>query len=493
MATLLLIFCLVGLLYHEGSSAKAQFPEDLNEEAMKKYGELYGFPYDATRKNHDGVLPNRGGNLPNSASQNGNLAGNQGGQQPWPGQGGGNAGQETWPGQGQVGQGQDTWPDEDRDGWPDPWQGQGWPDQNSKEDPDEVRRLQNKNPGSSNTPEEPRAGAVGHRGNSKSNQSNAANMDPDRKSNQQQAKFDPSHPRAPIPKAQYQVKMFNGSITARHPCHLHPGSAEIHHDIGNKVSNGAKLIKFNILFPEYHRGDVERIKGYPTPDNPLNYNLTGSFKANIWQRTYSKHGRTLLALAFNYDILSLKMLQFGVEEMNINVVDAPLGCFQFLSEEERIQIAMDLVLANFDFKEEFEPYLGLTEDDSACYRIIKDVDGYGEFRHQCCGIDPKTGKLECTEELAIEWIDTMYILIAGVKIISLLFAPLFLQWIAYSASIKKTDYVVRLKDFLMKTLLVKRQRAPSDQSANKESRQFAKFKRIVKSVPSDEIVHVQFR
>ena len=69
-------------------------------------------------------------------------------------------------------------------------------------------------------------------------------------------------------------------------------------------------------------------------------------------------GKTLLALAFNYDILSLKMLQFGVEEMDINVVDAPVGCFQFLAESERIQIAMDLVLADFDFSEDFQPYLG---------------------------------------------------------------------------------------------------------------------------------------
>ena len=98
--------------------------------------------------------------------------------------------------------------------------------------------------------------------------------------------------------------------------------------------------------------------------NPLDFNLNRTFKANVWQRTYTKHGRTLLALAFNYDILSLKMLQFGVEEMNVNVVDAPVGCFQFLSEVERIQIAMDLVLADFNFEEDFEPYLGLTDDDS---------------------------------------------------------------------------------------------------------------------------------
>ena len=154
------------------------------------------------------------------------------------------------------------------------------------------------------------------------------------------------------------------------------------------MTEGAKLIKFNILFPEYSRGEIERSTGHAVPPNPLDFNLNRTFKANVWQRTYTKHGRTLLALAFNYDILSLKMLQFGVEEMNVNVVDAPVGCFQFLSEAERIQIAMDLVLADFNFEEDFEPYLGLTDDDSACYKVIReDSDGYGEFKHRCCGIN----------------------------------------------------------------------------------------------------------
>ena len=56
----------------------------------------------------------------------------------------------------------------------------------------------------------------------------------------------------------------------------------------------------------------------------------------------------------------------------------------------------------------------------------------------------------------MEWIDTLYVLIAACRVMSLLFAPLFLQYIAYSESIQKTDYIIRLKDYLTKTLLVKR-------------------------------------
>ena len=54
-----------------------------------------------------------------------------------------------------------------------------------------------------------------------------------------------------------------------------------------------------------------------------------------------------------------------------------------MNESERIQIAMDLVLADFDFEEDFQPYLGLTEDDAACHRVIReDEDGYGVFKHR---------------------------------------------------------------------------------------------------------------
>ena len=70
-----------------------------------------------------------------------------------------------------------------------------------------------------------------------------------------------------------------------------------------------------------------------------------------------------------------------------------------------------------------------------------------------------TGRIDCTEDLAVKWIDTLYVLIAACRIASLLFAPLFLQWFAYSQSIQKTDYIIRLKDYLTKTLLVKRVRS----------------------------------
>ena len=61
--------------------------------------------------------------------------------------------------------------------------------------------------------------------------------------------------------------------------------------------------------------------------------------------------------------------------------------------------------------------------------------------------------------MAVKRIDTLYVLIAACKIASLLFAPRFDQWFAYSESIQKTDYIIRLKDYLTKTLLVNRVRS----------------------------------
>ncbi len=70
---------------------------------------------------------------------------------------------------------------------------------------------------------------------------------------------------------------------------------------------------------------MTRVLGRPAPSNPLNHRLNRTFEAHVWQRAYSAHGRTLLSLAFNYDVLSLKMLQFGVEQMDVNVIDSPPG------------------------------------------------------------------------------------------------------------------------------------------------------------------------
>lgn len=101
--------------------------------------------------------------------------------------------------------------------------------------------------------------------------------------------------------------------------------------------------------------------------------------------------------------------------------------------------------------------------------------------------------MECTDNDTSTWIAFLYILITGVKIVGFLFGPLWLQWVFHSESIRTTDYIIKLKDKLVKTILVKKVRIPDDSGRKpKEMKQFKKFRRIVKTIPSEEIVPVSY-
>ena len=73
-------------------------------------------------------------------------------------------------------------------------------------------------------------------------------------------------------------------------------------------------------------------------DNPLLVNTTWTYEMNIWNRVAHSHGQTILDLAFNYGVLSLMTLRFGVYEMKIELQDTPHGCLQTLNETERIRV-----------------------------------------------------------------------------------------------------------------------------------------------------------
>jgi len=100
-------------------------------------------------------------------------------------------------------------------------------------------------------------------------------------------------------------------------------------------------------------------------------------------------------------------------------------------------------------------------------------------------------------------IDAVYYLSAVAKLVSLLFGPLLLQWLFFPRAAGLVDYVVPLTDELRKTIYVKKvrvdkarvtsQRDSSDhQRRDDTSGQFARFRQLVKNVPSEQIVDVSY-
>ena len=68
----------------------------------------------------------------------------------------------------------------------------------------------------------------------------------------------------------------------------------------------AKLVEYNFS-----------VKNYTV--NPLSTGNTWMYKTHRWSRVGSSHGQTILNLAFNYDVLSLMTLSFGVEQFVVQL------------------------------------------------------------------------------------------------------------------------------------------------------------------------------
>ena len=61
------------------------------------------------------------------------------------------------------------------------------------------------------------------------------------------------------------------------------------------------------------------------------------YKPDLWSRVVGDHGRKLLSLAFNFDVLSLKMLTFGVETMKVTLTGTN---YRFLGSDMAIPRAL---------------------------------------------------------------------------------------------------------------------------------------------------------
>ena len=97
---------------------------------------------------------------------------------------------------------------------------------------------------------------------------------------------------------------------------------------------------------------------------------------NQWSRVSNQHGQTLLSLAFNYGVLSLMTLTFGIARLEVNLEDRPPGCFATLSEEQKIGHVMHHMLR--DFKSGAEE-IQLVDDERVCYQASDGDDVCGRI------------------------------------------------------------------------------------------------------------------
>ena len=94
-------------------------------------------------------------------------------------------------------------------------------------------------------------------------------------------------------------------------------------------------------------GDIHSLHNHANPFSHCGFIKTVLYLAGKWTRVFTKHGQTLLTLAFNYDVLSLHMLTFGVEEIDVELLEEYPGCFSHLEEDDKIRMLRDLVMRDF--------------------------------------------------------------------------------------------------------------------------------------------------
>ena len=110
---------------------------------------------------------------------------------------------------------------------------------------------------------------------------------------------------------------------------------------------------------EYHISIVNHTS------NPLLLNEQLTYKLNQWARVGHSHGTTILSLAFNYGVLSLMTLTFGVAVVDVDLLEEPYGCLQTLEEFEKVDLLIDLLLR--DFKP--GPKVKLNEGACVCHQV----------------------------------------------------------------------------------------------------------------------------
>ena len=103
-----------------------------------------------------------------------------------------------------------------------------------------------------------------------------------------------------------------------------------------------KLIEYTLVFPTYSY-------------DPLVVNATYAHRPSTWARVSTRHGQTLLSLAFNYGVLSLVTLTFGTERMRVELRDEPLGCVTSpRTEGERLEMVLYPLMRDFKVKNELK-------------------------------------------------------------------------------------------------------------------------------------------
>lgn len=266
------------------------------------------------------------------------------------------------------------------------------------------------------------------------------------------------------------------------------------------------LIEYSITFPEYSTNPLKA--DWTTTSRP-NATSTYVYQETKWQRVLSNQGKTLLTLAFNYDVLSLGLLGYGVKSMTVPLLDSPPNCLAAQNNSQRMALTLSLLLrdfdedrgsgadGNYDGRADTENDIWRDASNVVCHQIVQDSGGFAKFSHECCTSRHYSGKrrIACDISSPDNLVTFLNILLASLAVLFFFFGPLLLQKLLFSGSTGRQEYVVPLEPHLRKTILIRRVPCEdgSSPAKRKEIRQFVRFRELVKGLKSEQVMRVTFK
>ena len=247
----------------------------------------------------------------------------------------------------------------------------------------------------------------------------------------------------PIPTSGNQSSASSHGANSSSPwptsCHIQSVDPYMYERIENLLHERVKLIEYHMHFVNYSV-------------NPLLVNISWSYKGNIYSRVSSKHGQTLLSLAFNYGVLSLMTLTMGTTNLVVELQDIPFGCFGELNEREKNETITHLLIRDFKHNND----VMLEGEERICHEIIKAEGKYAAFKDYCCHRHELSKEITCTTAVPSIWLKILHGVLAAVRFTVLFFGPVLFIPLVESLSNQNFPYVVKLKDPLYKTICVAR-------------------------------------
>ncbi|KAK6993823.1 hypothetical protein BgiMline_010394 [Biomphalaria glabrata] len=203
-------------------------------------------------------------------------------------------------------------------------------------------------------------------------------------------------------------------------------SGDFRDEIAKHIKQSAKLIYIDFALPGHPPDMLDIVCKHV--NNPYR-----------WIRTTSRHGRSLLMLDENYKYMSLSTLTIGVESMSINLTDHPARCLRGKDEEEVLKIIRESFLGEL-VAPDVSSMSPLGNDDHICNMQVLEDHGHALFRYRCCR-KHQDGDITCEDMQKDEWVQFLLALIIIIKVLVILWSPMFLPETLYREKYVAAPYI----------------------------------------------------